>query len=117
MLKRKSLAELQQEDEKLEGVRPAEESRTATTVDNISEIIITKSEKPSRANFVKMSITVEPELFDAVEDLSRKRRRNKLPFTFSAIIRDALKEYLSKPGVNGEYRSRTNHKDKYEAIS
>ena len=101
MLKRKSLAELQQEDNKLEEMRPAKQSKATAPLNNISEIINNKSEKPSKADFVKMSITVEPELFDEIEDLSRKRRRNKQPFTFSAIIRDALKEYLSKPGVNG----------------
>jgi len=41
-----------------------------------------------------MSITVEPELFDAVQSLSLQRRRKKEEFTFSAIIRDALKLYL-----------------------
>jgi hypothetical protein len=101
MLKRKSLAELQQEDEKLEEVLPAKQSKATASLNKISEIINNKSEKPSKADFVKMSITVEPEIFDAVEDLSRKRRRNKQPFTFSAIIRDALKEYLNKPEGKG----------------
>lgn len=101
MLKRKSLAELQQEDEKLEEVLPAKQSKATASLNKISEIINNKSEKPSKADFVKMSITVEPEIFDAVEDLSRKRRRNKQPFTFSAIIRDALKKYLNKPGGKG----------------
>ena len=101
MLKRKSLAELQQEDNKLEEVRPAKQSKAATALNSVSEIINNKSEKHSKADFVKMSITVEPEIFDAVEDLARKRRRNKQPFTFSAIVREALKEYLNKPGGKG----------------
>src|SRR5690242_5610126 len=100
-LKRKSLAELQQEDEMLASAlgaepakaAPAQKKPTQKAINNKSEKIFLKSE------FIKMSITVEPDIFEAVEDLSRQRRRNKQPFTFSAIVRDALKEYLSKPGV------------------
>jgi len=43
-----------------------------------------------------MSITVEPELFDSVQTLSLQRRKQKQEFTFSAIIRDALKLYLQQ---------------------
>jgi len=43
-----------------------------------------------------MSITVEPELFDAVQALSLQRRKQKEEFTFSAIIRDSLKLYLKQ---------------------
>lgn len=43
-----------------------------------------------------MSITVEPELFEAVQSISKTRRQQKQEFTFSAIIRDALKQYLPK---------------------
>lgn len=43
-----------------------------------------------------MSITVEPELFEAVQAVSRARRKQKQEFTFSSIIRDALKQYLPK---------------------
>ena len=95
-MKRKSLTELQLEDDmKATGVAPvtpqAKQVKTSEKVNPKSEIIIPKSE------FIKMSITVEPEIFDAVEDLSRKRRRSGQPYTFSAIVRDALKGYLTKP--------------------
>lgn len=98
-LKRKSLAELQMEDEMLakapenKSVKAssAQEKETIVTSDINSEKIFPKSE------FIKMSITVEPDIFEAIEDLSRQRRRSKEPFTFSAIVRDALREYLSKP--------------------
>jgi hypothetical protein len=57
---------------------------------NISDKGISKSE------FVKMSITIEPELFDNVDDLSRQRRRRKEPYSYSEIVREALKEYFGK---------------------
>lgn len=98
-LKRKSLAELQIEDEMLAkapetkavGTSSAPQKRNHRTSNKKSEKIFPKSE------FIKMSITVEPDIFEAIEDLSRQRRRSKEPFTFSAIVRDALREYLSKP--------------------
>ena len=98
-LKRKSLAELQMEDEMLAKAHETEsvmassgqEEETSVVPDIKSEKIFLKSE------FIKMSITVEPDIFEAIEDLSRQRRRSKEPFTFSAIVRDALREYLSKP--------------------
>lgn len=103
-LKRKSLAELQIEDEMLakapetESVKtsPSQKKQPGGTLDIKSEKIFPKSE------FIKMSITVEPDIFEAIEDLSRQRRRSKEPFTFSAIVRDALREYLSKQVVTGE---------------
>lgn len=59
------------------------------------EIINTISDKRNlKSDFVKMSITVEPELFEEVQTLSRTRRKQKQEFTFSAIVRDALKQYL-----------------------
>lgn len=96
-LKRKSLAELQMEDEMLakapetESVKAssAQDKETNAPPDIKSEKIFPKSE------FIKMSITVEPDIFEAIEDLSRQRRRSKEPFTFSAIVRDALREYLN----------------------
>lgn len=99
-LKRKSLAELQIEDEmlakvpksKTAGTAPAPQKQYDKASNRKSEKIIPKSE------FVKMSITVEPDIFEAIEDLSRQRRRSKESFTFSAIVRDALREYLSKLG-------------------
>jgi len=93
-LKRKSLAELQQEDEVV--LKP---QSTAPVINN-SEIVNNNNYKiNTKSEFVKMSITVEPEIFDAIEEISRVRRRGKQPFTFSAIVRDALKEYLDKSGT------------------
>jgi len=61
----------------------------------ISEIGNKKSDKViSKSEYVKMSITIEPDLFESVDDLSRKRRRRKEKYTYSDIVRDALKEYF-----------------------
>lgn len=99
-LKRKSLAELHHEDQALAQTsgRPFMPPPLQTAhapqpeiLNNISDVRNKKSE------FVKMSITVEPELFEEIQTLSRSRRKQKQEFTFSAIIRDALKLYLQRP--------------------
>ena len=55
------------------------------------------SKRTPKADFVKMTITVSPEDFDRLEDISRSRRRarrqpgfEKVPFTLSDLIREAL---------------------------
>jgi hypothetical protein len=95
-LKRKSLAELHHEDQAaLQTPGRPFMPPPAPTPATQSEIINTISEKRNaKSDFVKMSITVEPELFDEIQALSRLRRKQKQEFTFSAIIRDALKQYL-----------------------
>lgn len=91
-LKRKSLAELQREE--LQQEAPAKPTLAPPPR---TELINSFSDKRNnKSDFVKMSITVEPELFDAVQNLSLQRRRQKEEFTFSAIIRDALKLYLNQ---------------------
>jgi hypothetical protein len=94
-LKRKSLAELHHEDEAaLQTPGRPFMPPPAPTVQPQNTI----SEKRNlKSDFIKMSITVEPELFEAVQNLSRNRRKQKQEFTFSAIIRDALKLYLQQP--------------------
>lgn len=90
-LKRKSLAELEHEDQLLETVgRPLLATPPAIPVD----LNIISEKRNPKADFIKMSVTVEPELFDAVQNLSIERRKLKQEFTFSAIVRDALKQYL-----------------------
>ncbi|MDY0191863.1 MAG: hypothetical protein RBR22_14155 [Desulfuromonas sp.] len=95
-LKRKSLAELHQEDQAVVNIvgrpfMPPPPPTENNLANNISE------KRNAKSDFVKMSITVEPELFDAVQTLSISRRAQKQEFTFSAIIRDALKLYLAQP--------------------
>ena len=91
-LKRKSLAELHQEDQAIIQTpgRPFMPPLLPS-----SQTQDTNSEKRNpKSDFVKMSITVEPDLFEAIQNLSRIRRSGKQEFTFSAIIRDALKQYM-----------------------
>lgn len=93
-LKRKSLAELHQEDQSAlqTPARPFMPPLAPTPQPEIINIISDK--RNHKSDFVKMSITVEPELFEEIQSLSRARRKQKQEFTFSAIIRDALKQYL-----------------------
>ena len=97
ILKRKSLAELHNEDQtniQTHG-RPFMPPPQATRQE---EVINNNYDKRNiKSDFVKMSITVEPELFEAIQTLSSERRKKKQEFTFSAIIRDSLKQYLRIP--------------------
>lgn len=98
-LKRKSLAELHHEDQALiqtpgrPFMPPPLPAASGERHDPNSE------KRNAKSDFVKMSITVEPELFDAIQSLSRSRRKLKQEFTFSAVIRDALKQYLKTQAV------------------
>jgi hypothetical protein len=47
-----------------------------------------------KSDFVKMSVTVPPEMFEQLQDLSRTRRRAKEPYTMSDLVRDALASWL-----------------------
>lgn len=94
-LKRKSLAELHHEDQTT--LQTAGRPFMPPPPPSAQQPAASASEKRNpKSDFVKMSITVEPELFEAVQSLSKTRRKQKQEFTFSAIIRDALKQYLPK---------------------
>ena len=59
----------------------------------------TSQEEPSRrpakkSDYIRLSITVPPELFDQLQQLSMERRRNKEPYTFCHIVREALEDWF-----------------------
>ena len=105
--KRRSLAELIREDGAL-GV-PAAQPPVVEVVPPLKEEVVavaaavpTISEKPNplsevrnpKSDFIKMSVTVPPEMFDALQDLSRARRRAKEPYTMSDLVREAVGQWL-----------------------
>jgi len=94
-LKRKSLAELHHEDQVV--LQTIGRPFMPPLQPSPQPEIIISEKRNAKSDFVKMSITVEPDLFEAVQNLSRNRRKQKQEFTFSAIIRDALKLYLQQP--------------------
>lgn len=52
----------------------------------------------TKSDFVKVSVTLPPEMFDTLQDLSRERRKAKQEFTMSALIREAV-EAWEHPGL------------------
>ena len=105
--KRRSLAELIREDGALgaqaapapvvEVVPPPTEEVVAApvVVPAVSEKVIPVSEvRNPKSDFIKMSVTVPPEMFDALQDLSRARRRAKEPYTMSDLVREAVGHWL-----------------------
>jgi type III secretory pathway component EscV len=67
-----------------------------------SDIVYTKSDiantKSDKSNYEKVTVTLAPKLFWALEDEKRKRRMAKLDYSFSEIVRDALTDYFIKQG-------------------
>lgn len=96
------VAEIQNENhdvlEDVNIVKSTEKTRSEDAVHLVNqnnEMIHNISEKGySKSDFVKLSVTIEPSLFDAVDELSRNRRKRKLPYSYSEIVRDALKVYF-----------------------
>jgi hypothetical protein len=43
-----------------------------------------------------MSITVPPEMFEALQQTSMSRRREKQPYTMSDLVREAVSAWLPK---------------------
>lgn len=102
--KRRSLAELMKEDQG-EAVPSAPVLEAVATPEPVAKVIekpkavvsepAPKAEKRfPKSDFVKMSVTVPPDMFEQLQDLSRARRRAKEPYTMSDLVRDALVQWL-----------------------
>ena len=102
--KRRSLAELMKEDQG-EVVAPAPVLEAVSS----PEPAVAVPERPvaavpapapkeekrfPKSDFIKMSVTVPPEMFEQLQDLSRTRRRAREPYTMSDLVRDALAAWL-----------------------
>ena len=97
--KRRSLADLIKEDAN-PGTTSVTPIRTKTEQQLQPET--TKEQPPSpeirnlKSEFIKMSITVPPEMFEDLQDISRQRRRAKQPYTMSDLARDAIADWLTR---------------------
>jgi hypothetical protein len=49
-----------------------------------------------KSQYEKLSVTIPPEMFYDLEDLTRLRRRNKEPFSMSELVREAVAAWLPK---------------------
>ena len=80
---------LQEERQSLRNNAPSTSSQEASQEDSPR-----KSTKKS--DYIRLSITVPPELFDQLQQLSMERRRNKEPYTFCHIVREALEDWFER---------------------
>jgi hypothetical protein len=103
--KRRSLAELIREDDAVSTeaapaavveVVPEPKAPVAPVVlPTAAEKVIPKAEtRNPKSDFIKMSVTVPPDMFDALQDISRARRRAKQPYTMSDLVREAVGHWL-----------------------
>ena len=104
--KRRSLAEVLKQDEGdavaqspiLEAVVQPDPALAVikTGVVETKTTIPNEEKRFPKSDFIKMSVTVPPEMFEQLQDLSRTRRRAKEPYTMSDLVRDALAGWLPK---------------------
>lgn len=101
MAKRKSLTELAQEDAQTESTRGIEiQPKDKKTVqESTKQNEKSKPKEESRqafdkADYIKMSITVPPDMFDAIQDISRERRKKKEAYSMTLIVREAIEYWL-----------------------
>lgn len=96
--KRLSLAEIARQEETppttsgsdtpLRAVKPQAEDRSEATPASMPE---TRNRK---SDFVKISVTLPPDMHEALQDLSHARRKRKERHMISDIVREALASWL-----------------------
>jgi len=94
MRKKTGLADIQREDEL------NEKSEIGNNISEIgnkrSEKVNLKSEKVNpKSDFIKISVTLSPDQFYALEEKRLKRRREKQPHTMSELVRESVHLYLN----------------------
>ncbi len=52
--------------------------------------------KPQKSDYIRLSITVPPDMFERLQAISLKRRREKQPYTFCHLARQAMLEWLDQ---------------------
>ena len=78
---------LQEERQSLRNSAPSTSSQETSQEES--------SRRPAKkSDYIRLSITVPPELFDQLQQLSMERRRNKEPYTFCHIVREALEDWF-----------------------
>jgi len=50
--------------------------------------------KSKKSDYIRLSITVPPDMFERLQAISLKRRREKQPYTFCHLARQAMLEWL-----------------------
>ena len=93
---RPSLADFAAEDARVTKA-PAAPQTTAETVVPLATSGNQNSEKRNpKSDFIKVSVTLPPELFERIQDVSRERRRAKEPYAVSALAREAFESWLAQ---------------------
>lgn len=92
--KRMSLSEIQKED-KQEVFSPQETEAVFVAPIKKKKVQVNVDE-----NVAKLSVVIPLNTFEILQDISRKRRRDKQPFKISDMVREALGTWLSKQETN-----------------
>ena len=56
----------------------------------------TSTKRADKSDYVRLSVTLPPELFERLQSLSLTKRRAKEPYTFCHLARQAIAEWLDQ---------------------
>lgn len=83
-------------DEERADLRERSEDQETNSNTSRPEAQDTEASRESKADFVRLSITIPPEDFDRLQAESLRRRRGRETYTFSHIVRLALTDWLDR---------------------
>lgn len=96
--RRPSLMDILEEehDAALQPVSPPEKKELPTLETTSAFEVEPASEKFNKADYIRLSITVPPDMFERIQHISLQRRREKQPYTFCHLARQAILEWLDQ---------------------
>jgi hypothetical protein len=104
MKRRLSLEEIRRQDEQIQGGQshsapsqerpPARAARPSAGHVQPPPPFRNSEIRSPKSEFIKVSVTLPPDVFEQLEDLSRLRRKARQPYTVSALVRQALDLYF-----------------------
>lgn len=92
--KRISLAEIEKQDRTMDTPAPIARAKSPTKVPTIPSS--TYSAASVGNEMVKVSFTIDVNIFEQLQDISKARRRAKQPFKMTEFVREAIAVWMPK---------------------
>jgi hypothetical protein len=88
--KKDSLSTLSKKSRKPRGRPPKKTPPVDSTLDTLFKT------KENKSDYVRLSVTLPPDIFDRLQMISINRRRRKEPYTFCHLVREAVQEWIDQ---------------------